>query len=536
MIGTQMTEPPPSFDGSNQLHRNWGWKNNVPDGFLPQPPPPVYQSWRKDLTQVTECVILDQDPHSFIPPVVQGGSNPHGFGRGVHYNVAPLRRSGDEGTPRLEPPPTPPNLSSLIDDRFSYATSSSSRPNSSLASRYEEYQPFKTSGHSTGPQHSYLSTNNDHFFFKNDQIPADSKSSRNNREKKPKKSEVESELEAFAKQHDPEALLEKLKQKRMDQIKNSLLEKRAGKMNSIVNEVISDSSRLVEKDPTVEVKTEIDSLDGFDGRDDSPATSDEVIEDNYPWYIGAPLQNQIHDTVFLADDDDLYNFDGRPQKQEDDVYRSFPLKKRDLVPEKTTEADFNTQTKKILTNRTEILREDESGVVIRRGGSYSWMPSAIPEGISQNSSSTESLRSVSNSGTTPNITKINDCFEFAETQNCAAGSLCKYDHNGNGDHRKIKFCKRFMTGLCRNDDNCPNGSHALQKHQMPVCDYYWRRKCYLFQDQCPYVHVKTSASTPFCIHFNKGKCLSQQPCNFCHRYSPSIIRERGSDVSDDPTE
>ena len=154
------------------------------------------------------------------------------------------------------------------------------------------------------------------------------------------------------------------------------------------------------------------------------------------------------------------------------------------------------------------------------------MSSTIPEGIPQNNNPNESPRLTSNGGSTPNITGANDCFQFSETQNCSAGLLCKYDHNGNGDHRKVKFCKRsvaaqfepfhffefrFMLGLCRNDDNCPNGSHALLKHQMPVCDYYWRRKCYLFQEQCPYLHVKTSASTPLCIHFNKGKCLSQQP-------------------------
>jgi len=641
MIGTQMTEPPPSyFGGSNQLHRNWNWKNNVPNGFLPQPPTNMYlsESWRNNLNQVAECVILDQDPHSFVPPAAQREPDSQTF-KAPHYNIYPNRNSVDEGALRLEPPPTPPNLAPLIDDRFLYPTSSGSRPNSSLASCCEGYQQVTVSGQPSNSQHSCLSTNNEHH-HKNNHLFVDSKrwenrqrrtpsprrspdrrkrsrspdisereprererrrspdsyernrmwrneeksskserrsneldkrkssndevskwspeielkrksprtsdsrnrfsykrspdrssfssrrrnsSDRSSREgrkrrkekdykndKRQKKSEVESELEAFAKQHDPEALLEKLKQKKMDQIKNSLLEKRAVKMNNA-------EENNSETNP--EIKIEVDGLneEEFDERDDSPATSDETIEDIYPWYIGAPLQNQIHDAVFYAEDEDLYRFDGRPQKQqEDDLFRSFPLKKRELFSEKVVELDFSAQLKKIPTNRTEILRQDESGVVIRRGGSYSWvsrkiMTSNIPEAISQSNGSNESPRLTSNGGSTPNIMGVNDCFEFSETQNCSAGLLCKYDHNGNGDHRKVKFCKRLLLGLCRNDDSCPNGSHALLKHQMPVCDYYWRRKCYLFQEQCPYLHVKTSASTPLCIHFNKGKCLSQQP-------------------------
>ena len=335
--------------------------------------------------------------------------------------------SVDEGALRLEPPPTPPNLAPLIDDRFLYPTSSGSRPNSSLASCCEGYQQVTVSGQPSNSQHSCLSTNNEHH-HKNNHLFVDSKrwenrqrrtpsprrspdrrirsrspdisereprererrrspdsyernrmwrneeksskserrsneldkrkssndevskwspeielkrksprtsdsrnrfsykrspdrssfssrrrnsSDRSSREgrkrrkekdykndKRQKKSEVESELEAFAKQHDPEALLEKLKQKKMDQIKNSLLEKRAVKMNNA-------EENNSEKNP--EIKIEVDGLneEEFDERDDSPATSDETIEDIYPWYIGAPLQNQIHDAVFYAEDEDL---------------------------------------------------------------------------------------------------------------------------------------------------------------------------------------------------------------------------------------
>lgn len=38
--------------------------------------------------------------------------------------------------------------------------------------------------------------------------------------------------------------------------------------------------------------------------------------------------------------------------------------------------------------------------------------------------------------------RTNDCFEYTEKKSCKAGLLCQYDH-GNGDHRLIKFCKRF---------------------------------------------------------------------------------------------
>ena len=184
---------------------------------------------------------------------------------------------------------------------------------------------------------------------------SDNRSSRDERRKREKdyhrndskqrKSEVESELEAFAKQHDPEALLERLKQKKMDQIKNSLLEKMAGKKNNI-------EENNTENPLAIKMEVGDDSNgDESDEGDDSPATSDETIEDIYPWYIGAPLQNQIHDAVFCADDEQLYRFDGRPQKQEeDDLYRSFPLKKRELVSEKVVESDFPIQTKKIPTN------------------------------------------------------------------------------------------------------------------------------------------------------------------------------------------
>ena len=47
----------------------------------------------------------------------------------------------------------------------------------------------------------------------------------------------------------------------------------------------------------------------------------------------------------------IYRFDGRPQKQqEDDLFRSFPLKKRELFSEKVVELDFSAQLKKIPTN------------------------------------------------------------------------------------------------------------------------------------------------------------------------------------------
>lgn len=68
-----------------------------------------------------------------------------------------------------------------------------------------------------------------------------------------------------------------------------------------------------------------------------------------------------------------------------------------------------------------------------------------------------------------------------------------------------------MNGLCRNGDECPNGSHALLKHQMPVCDYFLRRTCFLTKEQCPFLHVKTSPTTPLCFYFNKGRCLAQPP-------------------------
>ena len=85
-----------------------------------------------------------------------------------------------------------------------------------------------------------------------------------------------------------------------------------------------------------------------------------------------------------------------------------------------------------------------------------------------------------------------------------------------------------MNGFCRNGNNCVRGSHALLPHQLPVCGYYLRASC-TFVEGCPFLHVKNSAKSALCIHFNKGKCLAEFPVcliDFYYRtpfYFPLIL-------------
>lgn len=153
--------------------------------------------------------------------------------------------------------------------------------------------------------------------------------------------------------------------------------------------------------------------------------------------------------------------------------------------------------------------------------------------------------SVASVSTTTTVTPVNiitdshlnnECYEYQENKTCSAGLLCKYNHNGNGDHRLIKFCKRlvcysslfwiiikffsrFLTGHCRNGDDCPFGSHTLLRYQMPVCDYYLRKECYYDANTCPFLHVKLADNAPICVFFNKGKCLKKPPVCLDLRFS-----------------
>uniref|UniRef100_A0A914XSQ3 C3H1-type domain-containing protein n=1 Tax=Panagrolaimus superbus TaxID=310955 RepID=A0A914XSQ3_9BILA len=262
-----------------------------------------------------------------------------------------------------------------------------------------------------------------------------------------------------------------------------------------------------------------------------------IEEEIYPWYRNAPIQHQIGINFLKLKG---MEYACRPQKDEDEngIIRTFPKRTKVYKPGNILSPRNDVQPP--LNKNANFVKEAGSGFIVRRNGAMSWvsktlMSNADAANINAAQQSpnphfqNKNLQIVNGQRITPDS---NECYEYLKTKICQAGALCKYNHNGHNEHQKIKFCQKYMHGLCRDGDNCYKGSHALLRHQIPVCGYYLRASC-PYLTGCHFLHVKNSAKTPLCIHFNKGKCLAEFPCIFTHRYCPTLIHARCYDGSEE---
>jgi hypothetical protein len=212
--------------------------------------------------------------------------------------------------------------------------------------------------------------------------------------------------------------------------------------------------------------------------DSSVEEEEEAI---YPWYRNAPIQHLIGDNYLKSKG---MKFSSRPQKDEEEngIIRTFPRRSKIIKPNNILSPRNDAQP---LNNKTtNIVKEAGTGFILKRNGNMSWVSKTL-----MSNAEAATLISTQNSFIgNKNLPFINsqrpdsnECFEFLKTKVCQAGALCKYKHDGHDEHQKIKLCQKYMNGLCRDGDSCSKGSHALLRHQIPVCGYYLRATCPLLK-------------------------------------------------------
>uniref|UniRef100_A0A7E4UVQ3 Ribonuclease 3 n=1 Tax=Panagrellus redivivus TaxID=6233 RepID=A0A7E4UVQ3_PANRE len=402
---------------------------------------------------------------------------------------------------------------------------------------------------------------------------ADSETSSTNTEDDP--------LQAFAKQFDPEEFRKKLQRKMMSKLKEKIAEesrqREEQQEGSEEGEVVtpapsstdirlyydkSDDSNdenayhpeavASESDAEMDEPSEKTTTEENYDTDQASTPRDERFADvemsdtetpAYPWYINSPIQHEIAQKFLELSKLEGNTYDQRPQQPEQEgIVRTFPVKKRGFVAnEQQKRAAHYDNTFDDSSNGTlyaplarpssnsrfqGMVKESGKGYVVRGHGTLSW----IRRDKYTDANPVPQPASVPEHPVFTNGYNNHECYEYMQNKKCQAGALCKFNHDGDDSHRRISFCYRFLNGLCRNGDKCPNGSHALLPHQIPVCDYFLRMSC-PHRTGCTFLHVKHSDSVATCIHFNKGRCLSAFPCPYVHRYTPTFVRERCKHVA-----
>lgn len=176
---------------------------------------------------------------------------------------------------------------------------------------------------------------------------------------------IDLELQAFAQQHDCDALFEKLKESRLNKLRQSVDESKTEQQRLLMElakyssdnsmgEIRTGDEKENSESENVEL-TKITNGQALEASNiaetvdpDSPSTSFENIEDEYPWYFGAPIQSQIYFSVYDENAEiEIYN--GRPQKEveDDGTIRTFPVKKRDFV-------EFNVKKTKVVPSNHDL--------------------------------------------------------------------------------------------------------------------------------------------------------------------------------------
>uniref|UniRef100_A0AC34GW62 C3H1-type domain-containing protein n=1 Tax=Panagrolaimus sp. ES5 TaxID=591445 RepID=A0AC34GW62_9BILA len=348
---------------------------------------------------------------------------------------------------------------------------------------------------------------------------------------------VQQQLQAFAQEAgDPDAMLKKLKQKMLDKLKKTVMDPQAEDTVSENDSAENNRSIRLYYDTSEnglplngEENEYVITQNEQEG--ESGASSNE--EEIYPWYHNAPIQHQIGINFLKLKG---MEYTCRPQKDEDEngIIRTFPKRTKVFKPDNNSQIlSPRNDNQAALNKNANFVKDAGSGFIVRRNGAMSWVSKTLMSNVDaanmnaaqQSPNSHFQNKNVQIVNGQRIAADLNECYEYLKTKICQAGALCKYNHNGHNEHQKIKFCQKYMHGLCRDGDHCSKGSHALLRHQIPVCGYYLRSSC-PYLTECHFLHVKNSAKTPLCIHFNKGKCLAEFPCVYTHRYCPTLINAR----------
>ncbi|NXF25293.1 CPSF4 factor, partial [Rhodinocichla rosea] len=79
---------------------------------------------------------------------------------------------------------------------------------------------------------------------------------------------------------------------------------------------------------------------------------------------------------------------------------------------------------------------------------------------------------------------------------------------------KPAVCKHWLRGLCKRGDGC-DFLHDYDASRMPEC-YFYSKFGECSNKDCPFLHVRATASTGGCPWYDRGFCWHGPLCKYKH--------------------